>query len=142
MADLYYYDQSGSRQGPISGTKQEHIAQLQELVDDGIITQETRLEIRNGRNYLAGTLKEFRDIGLAPEPLSITVNPTAVIAIVLILTFVCAFIPLPLPRPCIMCSGDGKFFSSSCTHCNGTGTVFLPPLTVWKYMNGGLDREL
>jgi len=161
MAELYYYNRRGTKRGPFRGTEQEQIAQLQELVDRGLITAKTRIDDGTGRTYRAGSLKGLtfpeRMILLPvpvpqPKPSSLLTasetpsetNPASVvIAVVLVLAFVCAFIPLPLPRPCIMCGGDGKLpWIGTCSTCNGTGVVFTL-ITVLRYTNGGtLGREL
>ena len=64
-----------------------------------------------------------------------------VIAVALIMMFVAAFIPLPIPRTCSHCKGEGKteqFFGiggGTCKSCNGTGIVVTPLLTIWRYVN-------
>jgi hypothetical protein len=67
-------------------------------------------------------------------------NPAlTIIAIVLVVMFVCAFLPLPLP--CAKCEGTASYTSSkgqyketihSCNACKRSGYQFR---TVWSYMN-------
>ncbi|MCL2709950.1 MAG: DUF4282 domain-containing protein [Planctomycetaceae bacterium] len=73
MADWYYYNESGEKIGPISGKE------LKQLVRDGTVTPETRLEDSEGRAAAAGNVKGLTFPEMAqsqPDPFTIAPPPT------------------------------------------------------------------
>jgi hypothetical protein len=66
MANWYYYDENGQKQGPITSP------QLQTLATNGVITPSSRLATEDGREGAAGSIPGLKFPPPPPPPLETT----------------------------------------------------------------------